>query len=77
MIVERFAAADANIKDQTRQSRRPALYPEQRSMDKAWRRKNTTPACPHCREALLPEDFAAGVKTSVSKELARRKRGLK
>ena len=78
MIVERFAAADANIKRATDQANKALqssiISRAAQSMDKAWRRKNTTPACPHCREALLPEDFAAGVKTSVSKELARRKR---
>lgn len=47
-----------------------------KNIDIEWRARNTAPACPHCHEALLPEDFADGVKTTVSKELARRKRGL-
>lgn len=48
-----------------------------KNIDIEWRAKNTCPACPSCSEALLPEDFADGVKMTVGKEFARRKRGLK
>lgn len=44
-----------------------------KELDKVWRSRDMTPTCPHCIEALLPEDFAKGV-TSTSKDLARRRR---
>lgn len=42
-------------------------------MDAAWRSRTTAPLCPHCKEALLPEDVARGVATA-SRELAARRR---
>ncbi|WKN20868.1 hypothetical protein [Azotobacter vinelandii] len=45
-------------------------------MDEAWRSRTMAPLCPHCMEAILPEDVAGGV-ASASKQLvyAKRKRG--
>lgn len=44
-------------------------------MDEAWRSTTTAPLCPHCNEALLPEDVAKGVaKASKSLIVARRKK---
>lgn len=45
-----------------------------KALDKVWRSHHQTPVCPHCRDALLPEDFANGV-TSTGRELARAARG--
>ncbi len=47
-------------------------------MDKAWRRRDMAPLCPHCHAAILPEDVAGGVAQG-NKELliARRKRSHK
>ncbi len=47
-----------------------------KALDKVWRGRSMAPCCPHCRGALLPEDFADGVGMSVNRELeeARRKR---
>lgn len=44
-------------------------------MDDEWRRRSTVPLCPHCTEALLPEDIVKGL-ASAGKSLivARRKR---
>lgn len=57
---ERFAARSRAVK----------------ALDKVWRGHHQTPVCPHCREALLPEDFASGAMTT-GRELARaaRRRG--
>ncbi len=45
-------------------------------IDEAWSRRSMVPCCPHCSKALLPEDFADGIKFSVGYELevARRKK---
>lgn len=43
-------------------------------VDEAWRSRTTAPGCPSCHEALLPEDFADGIKSRKSLELARAKR---
>lgn len=45
-------------------------------LDEAWRSKTMAPLCPHCHEAILPEDVAGGV-AQASKQLvvASRKRG--
>lgn len=44
-------------------------------MDEAWRSTTMAPLCPHCNEALLPEDVAKGVaKASKSLIVARRKK---
>jgi hypothetical protein len=45
-----------------------------KAMDDAWRRRKLAPCCPHCRGALLPDDFADGVKSSASAELERARR---
>lgn len=42
-------------------------------LDEVWRSKTMAPLCPHCREAILPEDVAGGV-ASASKPLVMRKR---
>lgn len=44
-----------------------------KSLDKVWRSHNQAPVCPHCAEALLPEDFANGA-ISTGRELARARR---
>lgn len=42
-------------------------------MDEAWRRTTMAPLCPHCHEAILPEDVAGGVaQTGKKMVLARR-----
>lgn len=44
-------------------------------MDEAWRSTKTAPLCPHCNNALLPDDVVGGL-ASASKALvvAARKR---
>lgn len=42
-------------------------------MDEAWRSRTMAPLCPHCMEAILPEDVARGV-ASTSKQLVEAKR---
>lgn len=46
-------------------------------MDAEWRKRNTVPACPHCREGLLPEDVTGNTIPTVSRELTERRRQQK
>ncbi|MBX3504483.1 MAG: hypothetical protein KF895_03315 [Parvibaculum sp.] len=45
-----------------------------RAIDKIWRTRKSTPCCPHCRQALLPEDFKEGRPITMSADLARAQR---
>ena len=45
-------------------------------MDKEWRSRTTAPLCPHCSEAILPQDVAGGV-ARASRELVERARKRK
>jgi hypothetical protein len=78
-LVEKFSAAAARI------NRRAAELAEAEKfqirsraakvLDEAWRSTKNTPLCPHCNNALLPEDVVGGL-ASASKALvvAARKR---
>lgn len=48
-----------------------------KAVDDAWRRRKIAPCCPHCSQPILPEDFAAGVRSGSSVELERRRRTAK
>lgn len=48
-----------------------------KTMDDYWRSRKTAPNCPHCNEALLPEDVAGKRLSSSSLELSRQKRKKK
>lgn len=42
-------------------------------LDEHWRKKNTSPCCPHCNNALLPEDMLKGLSLkSKAIEIAKR-----
>lgn len=45
-------------------------------MDEVWRSQSRAPMCPHCSEAILPEDVASGVN-STGKKMAQAKRKRK
>jgi hypothetical protein len=44
-----------------------------REIDKAWRKRASVPACPHCHNGLFPEDFKNGV-SSLGREYAKARR---
>lgn len=44
-----------------------------KEIDRAWGHK-MSPCCPHCRGALLPEDFANGAASSFNSEMERARR---
>jgi len=45
-----------------------------KSLDEVWRGRSMAPCCPHCSRGLLPEDFSAGIKNMVNRELETRRR---
>jgi hypothetical protein len=44
-----------------------------KEIDRTWGHK-MSPCCPHCRGALLPEDFASGAASSFNSEMERARR---
>lgn len=44
-----------------------------KALDKVWRSRTMAPLCPHCKEALLPEDMTRGL-ASASREFVRARR---
>jgi hypothetical protein len=44
-----------------------------KALDKIWRSRTRAPLCPHCDEALLPEDMTKGL-AQASRELIRARR---
>lgn len=76
-LVERLNAANADLRRrsdalaeaETFQLRTRAA----KRMDELWRSVKLAPCCPHCDEALLPEDMLDGL-AQVSKELVKAKR---
>lgn len=45
-----------------------------RELDKAWQRRGSVPACPHCHHGLFPEDFKNGVGTVLGRDYAEARR---
>lgn len=45
-----------------------------KTIDKAWRSHSMAPCCPHCDEALLPEDIADRRLSSKNKQMERLRR---
>ena len=43
-----------------------------RAVESAWRNQSMVPSCPHCREAIFPDDGFG--KTLVNKRMAQRRR---
>ena len=41
-----------------------------KAIDKAWRKRNMVPACPHCRGGLFPEHFKDGCLTMLGRDYA-------
>lgn len=48
-----------------------------KNVDHAWRKRNLSPCCPHCRGVLLPEDFATGIGQSFNSDMERQRRMAK
>lgn len=47
-----------------------------KSIDRAWRKRNMVPACPHCKNGLFPEDFRK-IGTMLGRDYALARLGRK
>lgn len=80
VLVRHFAEMEAAAKQKTHRANEAMqasiVSRATKALDHVWRGKKMAPCCPHCRAALLPEDFANGVGSAVSREIevARRAR---
>lgn len=45
-----------------------------KALDKVWSGHKQAPCCPHCRAALMPEDFAGGIGRTVSRQIEQQRR---
>lgn len=76
LLVEQFNAAanhHQRLMDEVEKAREHNMVRiAAKKMDEHWRRRNTVPACPHCRTGLLPEDVERMGRISRSIEIARR-----
>lgn len=79
-LVDHYARATARLeseKERFQEQRNKALRSiAAKSFDDIYRSRKYVPACPHCKEALLPEDVANGL-AMVCRETARERRKFK
>lgn len=72
-IVRHFSTAESRIADRERELKEAETFRVRavatKKLDAVWRRRKVVPRCPHCRQALLPEDFTGELHV-VSRELA-------
>lgn len=75
MLVEHFHSAEVKHDERERRiqeaEEHSLLSRAAKVVDEAWRSRRMAPCCPHCRGALLPEDFANGIGSRVGLEMAR------
>jgi len=79
MLVERWSKLQERVDAKQRSIAEAAektisLRAAQR-VEKAWRSRSMTPTCPHCNEAIFPEDGFGG--SAVNREIALRRREAK
>lgn len=71
-LVERWNGMMVNLKRRESEIVQAESFTARRlatkTLDAIWRKKDEVPNCPHCNEALLPEDF---VNTRVKRSSAR------
>jgi len=65
LLVEKFDAADANIRRRREELSEAEKFQARalatKNLDAVWRSRSMVPACPHCGHGLLPEQFKSGV----------------
>lgn len=77
LLVEQFSAAFGGLERKARDladaEKHLVRSIAAQTLDRAWRRHSTVPACPYCGNGLFPEDFKNGVST-LGIEFARARR---
>lgn len=78
VIAEFHYAATARLRRREEELKEASVFQARsravKALDEVWRSRNSTPLCPCCDKALLPEDFADGVKSRMDRNLARKMR---
>jgi hypothetical protein len=69
---ERIEHARNELSELERKSNKPLLKALD-NLNKAWRSRGMVPCCPHCHEAIFPEDGLGGSMLNKEIALARRK----
>ena len=77
-IVEHFNAGIENLRKRTEEVQEAEKFSLRsraaKTMDEYWRSTKTAPCCPHCLQALLPEDVAGKRLRQTGKEFELSKR---
>lgn len=72
--VERFRRREQELEDLEKRRERGLLVATKK-VDEAWRRKNMVPVCPHCKEAIFPDDGFGG--HSIHRRIAEGRRSAR
>jgi hypothetical protein len=78
MLIENYRTAmlalDARIKQNEAAMAAGLTTKAARNIEEAWRSRKMAPACPHCREAIFPQDGFGSVL--VNRDMALRRRQI-
>ena len=81
LLIQRYDAAAKRINRLSREIDEAAKFHARslavKALDTEWRKRNSVPNCPHCNEALLPEDILSRALRTSSPDLVRKKRGVR
>lgn len=66
---------DRRLKEVQRLEASTVVLKAAKKVEKAWRSRSSVPTCPHCHEAIFPEDGFGG--TQVNKKMAIERRKFK
>lgn len=76
-IIKKFQVMESDVSHKNRKAdealKSTVVRRAAKVLDHAWMGK-MAPCCPHCRSALLPEDFESGARMSVSREIEEARR---
>lgn len=65
---EMVSEAKRRLREATEARKQALVSRAAKAVDEVWRGRNMAPCCPHCSRGLLPEDFAGGASSAVSRE---------
>lgn len=78
LLVGNFSAASDRLErreERVREAEKHSLISRaSKAFDEAWRTRNMSPCCPHCKAGLLPEDIVRGFGLEVGTEFERARR---
>lgn len=78
LVVERFGGYQAerkrDIEKLTKLKEETLVLKAAKEAESAWRSRSMVPTCPHCHEAVFPEDGFGGSSTNREMEIKRREK---